>query len=109
MFEILAEELDLPDQIYQDMVRKYQHLGSWIKLDSRDKFRADAEIYPQGSVNLGTTIPSVKASDGYDLDLVYRRDLANSGISQADLVKHTGDQLTRYIGHLREQGESVPE
>ena len=109
MFEILAEELDLPDQIYQEMVRKYQHLGGWIKLDSKDKFRADAEIYPQGSVNLGTTIPPVKASDGYDLDLVYRRDLAKSGISQADLVKQTGDQLTRYIAHLRAQGESVPE
>ena len=59
MFEILAEELDVPEHIYKDMVRKYQHLGDWIKLDSKDKFRADAEIYPQGSVNLGTTTPPV--------------------------------------------------
>lgn len=109
MFEILAEELDVPEHVYKDMVRKYQHLGDWIKLDSKDKFRADAEIYPQGSVNLGTTIPPVKVIDGYDVDLVYRRDLAKSGISQADLVKQTGDQLTRYIAHLRQQGESVPE
>jgi hypothetical protein len=109
MFEILAEELDVPEHIYKDMVRKYQHLGDWIKLDSKDKFRADAEIYPQGSVNLGTTIPPVKVTDGYDVDLVYRRDLAKSGISQADLVKQTGDQLTRYIAYLRQRGESVPE
>jgi len=109
MFGILAEELDLPDQIYQEMVRKYQHLGHWIKLDSKDRFRADAEIYPQGSVNLGTAIPPVKTCDGYDLDLVYRRDLAKSGISQADLMMQTGDQLTRYIAYLRAQSELVPE
>src|SRR5438067_11486602 len=87
MFEILAEELDVPERIYRDMVRKYQHLGAWIREDSKDKFRADAEIYPQGSVNLGTTIPPVDATCGYDLDLVYRRDLAKSGVTQADLVK----------------------
>lgn len=109
MFEILAEELDVPDHIYKDMVRRYQHLGDWIRKDSRDKYRADAEIYPQGSVNLGTTIPPVKANDGYDVDLVYRRDLAKSGITQADLVSQTGGQLKRYIEHLRQRGEPVPE
>ena len=109
MFEILAEQLDVPDHIYKDMVSKYQHLGNWIKEDSKDKYRADAEIYPQGSVNLGTTIPPVKANDGYDVDLVYRRDLAKSGITQADLVNQTGGQLTRYIEYLKRQGESVPQ
>jgi hypothetical protein len=109
LFEILAGELDVPEEIYSDMVRKYQHLGGWIREDSKDKFRADAEIYPQGSVNLGTTIPPLDATCGYDLDLVYRRDLAKSGITQTDLVKQAGDQLNRYIEHLKREGEPVPE
>jgi len=109
MFEILGEELDVPERIYRDMISKYQHLGAWIREDSKDKFRADAEIYPQGSVNLGTTIPPVDATCGYDLDLVYRRDLVKSGITQAQLIEQTGDQLRRYIEHLEHQGEPLPE
>lgn len=109
MFDFLAEELDLPEAVYRDMVGKYQQLGAWIREDSKDKFRADSEIYPQGSVKLGTTIPPVDATCGYDFDLVYRRDLAKSGIRQAELVKQTGDQLGRYVGDLRRRGEPVPE
>jgi hypothetical protein len=108
LFEILGEELDLPEAIYRDMVGKYQHLGAWIQEDSKDKFRADAEIYPQGSVKLGTTIPPVDATCGYDFDLVYRRDLAKSGITQSKLFEQTGEQLATYVDHLRHRGEPVP-
>ena len=108
IFEILSEELDVPEKVYRDMVSKYQDLGRWIREDSKHAFRADAEIYPQGSVKLGTTIPPVDATCGYDLDLVYRRDLVKSGITQAELVKQAGDQLRRYVQNLERRGEQVP-
>lgn len=105
----LADELDVPEALYAEMVRKYDHLGSWIRADNAERFRTDSEIYPQGSVRLGTMIRPVKKDCEYDVDLVYRRELSKGSVTQEELVKQTGDQLRRYITDLRKEGEDVPE
>ncbi len=105
----LADELDVPEALYAEMVRKYDHLGSWIRADNAERFRTDSEIYPQGSVRLGTMIRPVKKDCEYDVDLVYRRELSKGSVTQEELVKQTGDQLRRYIADLRKEGADVPE
>lgn len=104
----ITDELDVPDEVYAEAVRKYQHIGDWFKRDKGNEYRTDSEIYPQGSVRLGTMIRPVREGDEYDVDLVYCADLAKENITQADLKKQAGEQLRRYIEHLRSQGEEVP-
>jgi len=109
ILDIIAEELDIPDAVYAGIVARYNHLSDWIKMDSEQNYHADSEIYPQGSIRLGTIIRPVKKGDEYDIDLVYRRDLAKLSITKEDLKKQAGEQLGRYVDHLRRLGREVPE
>lgn len=105
----IADELDISQELYDEMVEKYEHLGEWIKDDNEGRFRTDSEIYTQGSVRLGTMIKPVKDGCEYDVDLVYRRELARSGVTQEQLVQSAGDQLERYIAYRKDEGLDVPE
>ena len=109
ILDIMAEELDIPDAIYADIVAKYEHLGAWIKADSEAKFHTDSEIYPQGSIRLGTIIRPVKNGDEYDIDLVYRRELTKTGVTQEELKNQVGEQLKRYLEQLKREGKEVPD
>lgn len=108
LLELIADDLDIPDDLKAELVRKYNHLGSWIRQDNEDRYRTDSEIYPQGSVRLGTSIQPVTASCGYDVDLVYLRRLGKNNISQEQLVEQAGEQLERYIEFRRLEGKEVP-
>lgn len=105
----LADELDVPENLYAEMVRKYEHLSAWIKEDNAERFNTDSEIYPQGSTRLGTMIRPVKEGCEYDVDLVYRRELSKKSVTQEELVEQTGEQLRRYIADLRKEGGDVPD
>jgi len=106
--DYIQQELDLPDEVRRDAIGKYDHLTRWFKKDNQERFRTDSDLYPQGSFRLGTVIKPVKDEGDYDLDLVYRRELARESTTQQDLVKSAGEQLTRYIQYLNYTGEEVP-
>lgn len=108
LLTLIASDLDIPETLRAELVRKYNHLGSWIRKDNEDLFQTDSEIYPQGSIRLNTIIQPVSANCGYDVDLVYLRILAKKSISQEELVERTGEQLGRYIAYRRSEGKEVP-
>ena len=103
-----AEGLDLPDAIRDEAREKYKELGVWLKADHEQQYASDAGIYVQGSTRLGTTTKPVKEQDEHDVDLVYRRDIKKQSITQEDLKNQVGDQLRRYIRHLKQKGEEAP-
>lgn len=35
----IADELDISQELYDEMVRKYEHLGEWIRNDNEDRLR----------------------------------------------------------------------
>jgi hypothetical protein len=106
----IAIALDIPEKLYQDAKNKYNALGEWLKRDHIEKYKCDAEIYPQGSIRIGTSVLPIKEDDDYDVDLVYRRDIKKESISQETLKEETGGQLQRYIKHLQNQNndEEIP-
>lgn len=104
----VADELDIPENIYQLARTQYTDLSSWLKTDHLDRYKSDAEIYPQGSIRLGTSIRPVKIEDEYDIDLVYRRDIKKESCTHEDLKRDLGDQLRRYVSHLSRTGQSTP-
>lgn len=105
---LIASNLDIPENLRIEMIRKYTHLGAWIKRDNEERFKTDSEIYPQGSVRLGTSIQPISATCGYDVDLVYLRHLAKNSISPEQLVERAGEQLKRYVEFRRREGKEVP-
>lgn len=105
----VGEELDIPDDVYQQARQRYAELGDWLKTDHIEQYQSDAEIYHQGSLRLGTAVQPVKKEDEYDVDLVYRRDIQKESATQEELKVALGQQLQRYIKYLRLNGKAVPE
>lgn len=108
LLQHLAESLDIPPALDAEFAARYADLSLWIRQDSEHRHRTDSEIYLQGSRRLGTLVVPVRPGQDYDFDLVYRRDLAKSGVSQDDLKQQVGDQLARYVESQRRRGEEVP-
>lgn len=105
----VGEEFDIPEDVYQDIRRRYMDLGDWLKADHLEHYQSDAEIYPQGSLRLGTAVRPVKEENEYDVDLVYRRDIQKESTTQQELKTDLEDQLKRYLQHLADEGSEVPE
>ena len=105
----VGEELDIPEDVYQDIRRRYMDLGGWLKADHLEHYQSDAEIYPQGSLRLGTAVRPVKEEDEYDVDLVYRRDIQKESTTQEELKRDLEEQLKRYLRYLADGGSEVPE
>ena len=55
------------------------------------------EVYPQGSFRLGTVVRPLGAEGQYDIDMVDRRDVDKSSISQAKLKADVGEDLEAYL------------
>jgi hypothetical protein len=102
-------DLDVDRARLAEAKRKYKELGDWLKLDSQEYFRTDSGLYIQGSALLGTLVKPLGNGE-YDFDFVYRRELRKESVTQAELKKQVGDQLRRFIKHLRNIGSTdVPE
>lgn len=101
-------ELDVPGDLDAEFSRRYGELAEWLAADADARFKANGVIYPQGSRLLGTMIRPVDPADDYDIDLVYRRDLKRTGVTQQELKNSVGEQLGRFCAYLSETGSDVP-
>lgn len=108
ILSFVGEALDIPEDLYQEAKRKYELLGKWLKDNHLSRYYSDAEIYPQGSIRLGTSVRPVRKDDDFDIDLVYRRDIQKESTTQEHLKAEVGNQLREYIDHLQREGEAVP-
>ena len=87
LYERIASEIDISDNLFDRAENEYKSLGKWIDKTTPDYV---IYIYPQGSFALGTVVKPVSDADEYDLDLVC--ELENGfGLSarqlKVDLVK----------------------
>lgn len=89
-------EFDMPDDLYARAVSRYEHLARWLAGYWPDS-HAGGEVYPQGSIRLGTVTRPIDPRDQYDIDLVCRRDLLITSTSQAELKAGVGAGLRRYV------------
>ena len=54
LLEGIADALDIPDSYYEQAVKRYNSIGTWLERDESSVACYDPEIYPQGSFLLGT-------------------------------------------------------
>lgn len=67
MYEKIAEELNISESVYEKANNSYISLEKYLQSELKDY---DVNIFPQGSMNLGTIIKPVVEEDDYDLDAV---------------------------------------
>jgi hypothetical protein len=94
----MVKELDLPEHVIEQTVKRYKSLGEWFGRKNSSFREIDVDIFPQGSFALGTTIKPINNQEEYDLDMgckVNNPDFKNQ-YSQEQLKKIIGIELEKY-------------
>lgn len=104
--EILKEivnEISITPTMLDKAITSYEAVGTWLG----EGIKYDMKIFPQGSMNLGTTNKPITDKDDYDVDLVCL--LENGKELVAREIKHiVGDRLKEhkiYREKILEEGE----
>lgn len=89
IYENIADELNISDSVFESAKRSYKALGEYLE----NSIDYNVEVYPQGSMNLGTLIKPISDDDDYDLDAVCK--IYNDFNSPKDLKELVGNTLKR--------------
>jgi hypothetical protein len=95
----VAESLDITPSDYQRAVNSYTAVGNWLKEGfSQNAYpgsQSEPEIYPQGSINLGTVVrPFRNGKEAeFDVDLVCQVQTPDTLIVPKTLKHQVGDRL----------------
>lgn len=100
-FNQIAQDLDLTDTEYNTIVGSYEAVGNFLT-NSNELKKYNPEVFPQGSVRLGTVVKPLKKDD-YDVDLVC--ELNASYLPAKDVKNNVGNVLknSRYYKQLEEE------
>jgi hypothetical protein len=103
--ETVAKTLDLPEQLAEEAVLRYEAVAAWLGEEGSPLAQYSPEIYAQGSFRLGTPVRVLRKNDEFDIDLVCRLVIAKQDTSQQELKQNVGDRL-RAAPHLYDELES---
>lgn len=100
--------LDLTAQEHDLVVSRYRGMG--VVLDEHwSSTRGDNAIAPQGSFLLGTVVRNVHRDDDVDIDVVTRRGIDKTSITQADLKHDVGVAAATYASRTGSGSPSLQE
>lgn len=68
LLDQLCQQIEITETQFQTAKSRYEAVGSWLS-GSASPYLSQAQIYPQGSVALGTTIKPLACNE-FDVDLV---------------------------------------
>ena len=68
LLDKLCQQIEITDSQYQTAKSRYEAIGAWLT-SSISPYLQEAQIYPQGSIALGTTNKPIAGSE-FDVDLV---------------------------------------
>ncbi len=97
IFERLAEWLDIPDSHFERAENRYKSVGEWLNRDESTIAQYKPNVFPQGSMRLGTVIKPISNKDEYDIDLVCKLEACKADFSQKQLKNIVGKELDKYI------------
>lgn len=108
LLEQVAKSLDIPADLHEEAVRKYEEVGHWLEEKDKENGRREPQVYPQGSFRLGTVIRPISDRDEYDIDLVYERDLRKESTTQKQLKQEAGEHLRSFVEYLNKSHREAP-
>lgn len=86
----IAQKLDLNETRYKNVIKKYEAVTTWLSAADSDLVVYSPDIYPQGSLALGTAVKPL-SGDEYDFDFVC--ELKDFTGKPAEIKKLVGDRL----------------
>lgn len=87
----MTDKMSLSPTKYEEAEKKYNAVGKWLA-ESSTSFLQKTEIYPQGSMRLGTTIKPY-ANDEFDIDLVVKLPNVNKYENPNTIKEYIGNRL----------------
>lgn len=93
ILQTTADQLDIPDHVYEDATLKYEDVGDHLAADDSDLSQYEPQIYVQGSFRLGTVVQPYGRGAEYDIDLVCQLTIKKESITQKDLKSKVGSRL----------------
>lgn len=87
--------LDITQPEFEQAVRRYEELGEVLDEQWSATYGQNS-VFPQGSFRLGTVVRNVNRNDDIDIDIVAKRDVARSSISQEELKEDVGQAVRTY-------------
>lgn len=103
--ERMCQVLELSETQYATAEKRYGAVGEWLAT-SDDFILRSAQIYPQGSISLGTSVKPIKGNE-YDVDLVCYVPFLSYAAPPKNLKKLIGDRL-RFNGMYEDILEEKP-
>lgn len=103
--ERMCRVLELTENQYETAENRYQAVGEWLAT-SDNLFLRSAQIYPQGSISLGTSVKPIKGNE-FDVDLVCYLPNLTGSTPPNQLKKLIGDRL-RFNGRYENILEEKP-
>lgn len=101
----IANELDLTDDQKGYVEREYNSMVDWLNKNDSNLDNYDIQIYPQGSMRLGTAVRPV-AKDDFDIDVVCKLNNAAQSFPPERIKKIVGSRLE---GYQNEKRKLLPE
>jgi hypothetical protein len=89
----ICEKLQLSESQYRLAEERYNAIGDWLAREDSPLHKYNPHIYPQGSLNIGTTVKP-KGREEFDLDLVCELRIVD--VKQSDpyaLIKAVYDRI----------------
>lgn len=94
ILEHVADELDIPDSKYEEVVQKYEAVCDWLGKDDSQLSSYSPRMFAQGSFSLGTCVKPFKR-DEYDIDFVCKLELPSS-VDQRVIYDLVGKRLKEH-------------
>jgi len=91
VLEAICQRLELTETQYEAAKSRYETIGKWLA-EADDIFLRNCKIYPQGSMNLGTSVRPIGRSE-YDVDLICHVPHLSPNSPPEYLKRLVGDRL----------------
>ena len=95
LLEGAMEQLDIPPELFNTIVGRYHHVAEWLA--KHGDVDVEIEIYPQGSIRLGTPVRPEPPLNDFDIDMVFQLRIRKNDITKLELRDLVGDLLELYV------------
>lgn len=92
----LHAEVEMPENVRDRIVGKYESLAEWLNRDGSEIKRYDPFVAPQGSMLLGLANRPVGPDEEYDVDLICRLLAQKAKVTQKQLKQAVGREIMAY-------------
>lgn len=94
LLDRICQKLQISRTQHEQAEERYNSIGRWLSDGDGSLFNFSPEIYPQGSLRIGTTVPLLGRQE-YDLDLVLEMNLDWRTITNPIMLLNLVDQRLR--------------